>query len=548
MCVIACAREASIVKDQAVESAVAMLRSVVGSRRLIRAAPLRVTGQPCSVRRSSGGAGEVYDVLVCGGGVVGAATVSNLLQLLGPSHSHLKIGIVDARGPPTLSSCTNRKGYDLRVYALAPQSISLLKKTGAWKHIEPRSQAYYDMQIWDHAGPGVVKFSAADSGVEELGRLAEDSTIQAALYQTFEDNDYAVEQMFGSTVTALEIDGKEFSRGPAKVTISPIDKDSGEKSKEVYARLVVGADGAMSSVRKMADISTWGWNYGQEGVVCTVQTAKAHTTAWQRYLKTGPLALLPLWNNSEGEGGHSSIVWSVPVSEATRLKALSKEEFLAELNDALSSAPPADRWSVFEPDDGMMDGSKGKRVNGPAFLSTPLSFLKKEVAALADSVMAASLLSSPPSTPPMVSDVVGPRVSFPLQLQQAQTYSKPRVVLAGDAAHSVHPQAGQGLNLGLGDAACLSATLADALGSGADIGDEKVLRAYSKKRYAENLAVMGAVDTINNIFKPAMIGGEKADKLKSFVRSAGMLGVHALPTIKNRLASVAMKGFDGKSA
>ena len=532
-----------------------MIRFALGkglNRALPKGGRAGLTGQLCSdSKASSAGAGEMYDILVCGGGVVGAATVSNLMRLLGPSHTHLKIGIVDARGPPTLSSCTDREGYDLRVYALAPQSISLLKNTGAWKYIEPRSQAYHDMQVWDHAGPGVVKFSAADSGVEELGRLAEDSTIQAALFQTLEDNGYVVEQIFGSTVTALEIDSRDdkFSRGPAKVTISPINKDSSESSREVHARLVVGADGAMSSVRKMADISTWGWNYGQEGVVCTVKTARAHTTAWQRYLKTGPLALLPLWNNERDEkGGHSSIVWSVPVSEATRLKALSDDEFLAELNSALSSAPPVDRWSVFEPDDGMMDGSKGKRADGPAFLSTPLSFLKKEVASLADSVMAASLLSSPPSKPPMVSGVVGPRVSFPLQLQQAQTYSRPRVVLAGDAAHSVHPQAGQGLNLGIGDAACLSEILAEAIGAGADIGDEKVLRAYSKKRYAENLAVMGAIDTINNIFKPAMIGGEKADKLKSFLRSAGMLGVHALPTIKNRLATVAMKGFDGKSA
>ena len=495
------------------------------------------------------GAAETYDLLVCGGGVVGAATVSNLLRLMGGSHNRLKIGIVDARGPPTLASCTERKGYDLRVYALAPQSIALLKNTGAWKYIEPRSQAYYDMQVWDHAGPGVVKFSAADSGVEELGRLAEDSTIQAALYQTFEDHGYDVEGIFGSTVTALELDSKnKFSQGPAKVTISPLSKESGEESREVYARLVIGADGAMSAIRKLADISTWGWNYGQEGVVATVKTSQVHTTAWQKYLKTGPLALLPLWNTTESvcEEGHSSIVWSVPVSEAVRLKALSKEEFLAEMNHALSSAPPVDRWSVFEPDDGMLDGSKGKRVDGPSFLSTPLSFVKKEVAALADSIMAASLLSSPTSKPPLVMDIVGPRVSFPLQLQQAQTYSKARVVLAGDAAHSVHPQAGQGLNLGLGDAACLSAILSEAVASGGDIGDETVLSSYSKKRYAENLAVMGAIDTINNIFKPAMVGGERADKLKSFVRSAGMLGVHALPTIKNRLASVAMKGFPAK--
>jgi ubiquinone biosynthesis monooxygenase Coq6 len=501
--------------------------------------------------RSSSSACDAYDVLLCGGGVVGVATLSNMLRLLGSSHSNIKVGIVDARGPPSLSSCQEKKGYDLRVYALAPQSIALLQEIGAWKYIEPRSQPYYDMQIWDQAGPGVVKFSAVDSGVEELGRLAEDSTIQAALYQTLEDNGFNVTKIFGATVSSLEVGADTFSRGPAKVTISPLSKDSEEKPREVHARLVIGADGGMSAVRKLSNISTWGWNYGQEGLVATVKTSLFHTTAWQRYLKSGPLALLPLWNQpqrgNEGEGGHSSIVWSVPVSEANRLKALNKDDFLHELNTALQSPSPSDTFSVFEPDDGMVDSSKGKSSGsgGPSFASTPLSFLKKEVAALADSVMAASLLASPPALPPSVVDLAGPRVSFPLQLQQAQVYSKPRVVLVGDAAHSVHPQAGQGLNLGLGDAKCLSQVLADALGAGADIGDPKVLSAYSTKRYAENLAIMGAVDTINNVFKPAMVGGDKATKLKNFVRSAGMLGVHALPSLKNGLASVAMKGFGG---
>ena len=236
-----------------------------------------------------------------------------------------------------------------------------------------------------------------------------------------------------------------------------------------------------------------------------MQTEQLHTTAWQHYLKTGPLALLPLWQEHEGDQrGHSSIVWSVPVSEAQRLKQLDEKDFLQELNTGLTPGGNSDKWSVFEPNDGMVDSSKGV---SPSITSTPLSAIKKEVAALADSVMSASVLSSPPKTPPRVTGLAGPRVSFPLQLQQAQTYCAPRVALAGDAAHSLHPQAGQGLNLGLGDARCLSEVIAAALRAGSDIGDTAVLKPYASKRYAENLAVMGAVDVINSVFKPALVGG-----------------------------------------
>ena len=279
--------------------------------------------------------------------------------------------------PPALITCREKKGYDTRVYALAPQSIQLLEDLGAWKYIKPRSQPYTDMQVWDHEGPGVVKFSASESGLEELGRLAEDSTIQAALYQTLDDKGFKVDRIFGSTVTSLRV-REGFVQGPAELTISPLSKESSaEQTRHITARLVIGADGAMSPVRKLAGISSWGWNYGQEGLVCTVQTEQLHTTAWQHYLKTGPLALLPLWQEHEGDQrGHSSIVWSVPVSEAQRLKQLDEKDFLQELNTGLTPGGNSDKWSVFEPNDGMVDSSKGV---SPSITSTPLSAIKRKL-------------------------------------------------------------------------------------------------------------------------------------------------------------------------
>ena len=455
-------------------------------------------------RFSSASDAAPFDVLVSGGGVVGAAFVSNFLRLVGASSDKLRIGIVDTRAPPTLESCLAREHPDLRVYALSPHSISLLQDIGAWKYIEEagRRHSYDKMQVWDSAGPGLVTFDSKDNNSHELGCLAEDSTIQAAIFQSIKDRGHNVEFLFGHSVTGLEVEKvSPHAYKPAEVTLSPFppskDKDKSNNSSNnnnnmvVQARLVVGADGGMSPVRKLANISTWGWGYAQEGVVATVKTKEVHRTAWQRYLRTGPLALLPLWpvsstttttttttadadedededsikstgesaGEKEAKGeGYSSIVWSVPVSEAQRLKQLPPDEFLEELNRALQAQSETDKWSVLNPQDALFRGlglnqtdadtDTDKGTHTPFFLKMmegrsllPLSAVKREIAQLADAVMSASSLAGPPARiPPTVTSIVSPRVSFPLQLQQARTYAARRVALIGDAAHSIHPQ------------------------------------------------------------------------------------------------------------
>mmetsp|Transcript_5649 Transcript_5649/g.5806 ORF Transcript_5649/g.5806 Transcript_5649/m.5806 type:complete len:594 (-) Transcript_5649:49-1830(-) len=499
-----------------------------------------------------------YDIIINGGGITGVTFAAKILQ---KTSNKLKIGIVDGRPPPTLASILDKKQPDIRVYALNPTSIKILKGLDAWPYIEQRTQPYQNMQVWESGGPGVVRFSASELNESELGRIVEDCTIQAALYETLKDKKHEVDFLFDSTVTALHVGRIDANTaGPAEVTLS--SSSSSADSRTVTARLVVGADGGNSSIRRLGGFGSWGWGYGQEAVVCTVTVLpsdRPEVTAWQRYLLSGsPLALLPLWDN------HSSVVWSTSVAEARRLCALTDESFLAELNSALQTPSQVDRWTPLKtsqkeesiPDDfpsfSPLFGGLLKPLQKIARgLSKPLSRIEYEVKALADTAMSASLLQNPFRAPPRVLGVVSKRVTFPLQFQQAKVYALPRLALIGDAAHSIHPQAGQGLNLGFQDADTLSELVLTGLKTGQDIGSIQLLKEYENKRYYSNLSMLSIVDTLNTVFSigktdPSVyLGGQKGDQTSAetaalFLRSVGMLGINSLGPIKGRIAQVAM--------
>jgi 2-octaprenylphenol hydroxylase len=227
---------------------------------------------------------------------------------------------------------------------------------------------------------------------------------------------------------------------------------------ELNARLVVGADGAQSSVRASAGLSARTHDYRQLAIVATVRTARSHEhTAWQRFLRTGPLALLPLFN------GHSSIVWSVDQAPARELLDLSEAQFNARLTAASD-------------------------------------------AVLGD----ASLVSE--------------RVSFPLRSLAAQSYFAPRCVLIGDAAHVIHPLAGQGANLGLLDAAALCEALADAVAEGEDVGALRVLRRYEQQRRTHNRMMDAAMSVFHTGFAaPAGPGAVLINTALGVVNRSGAL-------------------------
>lgn len=215
------------------------------------------------------------------------------------------------------------------------------------------------------------------------------------------------------------------------------------------AELLVGADGGQSWVRQQAGIAVSSRDYQQTAIVTTVRTERPHRhTAWQRFLPTGPLAFLPLDvlppgdlpQSSDADDQHlSSIVWSTSPAEAERLCQLDEADFNAELTAA------------FEARLGAVLGS-------------------------------------------------GPRARFEIRGQHANHYVKPHLALIGDAAHTIHPLAGQGVNLGFADARCLAETLLTAHAAHKAIGSLKNLRRYERSRRGDNAVMLEAMGVFKQLF------------------------------------------------
>jgi 2-octaprenylphenol hydroxylase len=391
-----------------------------------------------------------FDVVIVGAGVIGAAMASLLVarQLSAPG----RVAIIADRFS---SAAPADAGWDLRVFALSRASERLLKACGVWDSLPAkRAFAYERMCIWDAGGEphgkGSLRFDSAEIGEPNLGFIVDGRVLQWQCLQAART----------AGTVLLEAGLSRVAVSDTEVSISLSD------GRALRSQLLIAADGQDSKTRDLLGIETAGHSYRQDALVAHVRTAKPHAnTAWQRFLRPGPLAFLPL------PDGRSSIVWSAALAEAARLRALDPGAFGAALTAASGE------------------------VLGGCELSTPVA-------------------------------------SFPLKLQYALEYARPRAVLLGDAAHVVHPLAGQGLNLGLLDCAALADVLGQS-GGGGYFGEHRLLRRYERWRRSENLLAAGALDGLERLFSAA-------DPLSTSLRTAGLTAVDKLPFIKRRLAQRAL--------
>lgn len=237
------------------------------------------------------------------------------------------------------------------------------------------------------------------------------------------------------------------------------------------ASLILAADGANSKVRQLLAMKTREWDYGQDAIVATVRSEQAHDfTAWQRFTRHGPLAFLPLCGAGDdtSSGDYCSIVWSVDRQLSPDLMALDDEQFAAALGSAF-------------------EHRLGKITR------------------------------------------VSRRFSFPLRQRYALSYVRPGVALVGDAAHTIHPLAGQGVNLGLLDAQVLASEIQRAMLRGVPLGDYSLLRRYSRRRKGANMAMMVVMEAFKRLF------GSQNPGLH-LLRNIGMRQVDSLPALKKLLA------------
>ncbi|WP_136254763.1 UbiH/UbiF/VisC/COQ6 family ubiquinone biosynthesis hydroxylase [Onishia niordana] len=236
-----------------------------------------------------------------------------------------------------------------------------------------------------------------------------------------------------------------------------------EDGRRLSAPLIVAADGARSPLREMAGIGTAATETGHVAVVTTVRLARDHGgVARQAFLSTGPLAFLPL--RIEGRDDHCSIVWSTSPEEAARLTRLTPEA----LGEALASAIDHRLGAV-----------------------TPIDRA----------------------------------VSVSLTQRHARDYVQPGLALVGDAAHSIHPLAGQGVNLGLMDVAVLSEELLAARERGVTMGDERILARYARRRRGDNASMLMLMDGFRLLF------GARAPAL-TLARNLGLAGLDRLTPLK----------------
>ena len=269
------------------------------------------------------------DIIVVGGGMVGATFASRAAQ------EGYDVVVLDAAPPPVAPS---GEPFAPRVVALSRASQKTLIATGAWAHLDAsRVQDYEHMRVWDAAGgpfeDDALLFSAGEIGEANLGCIAENDAVAAAAY-TAAANESTVSWHAEARVADISI-----SERSARVSL--------EDGQSISGALVVAADGARSASRDLLGITVQRGQYAQHAVVTHVTMEQAHQqTAWQRFLPSGPLALLPLAD------GNVSIVWSTDSAAAQALCALDEAAFCAALTDAsggvLGAASACTRRYTFE--------------------------------------------------------------------------------------------------------------------------------------------------------------------------------------------------------
>ncbi|WP_430460600.1 UbiH/UbiF/VisC/COQ6 family ubiquinone biosynthesis hydroxylase [Thalassolituus sp. LLYu03] len=397
-----------------------------------------------------------YDVVIVGAGLVGQAIAAALAQ----GEQGLRIALVDpAYRADAPAFGAELADIDLRVSALTAKSQAFLSRLGAWQKIPANALSPYTaMKVWDAEGTGSVTFSAADLHVPALGHIVENK-------QTL----WALQQCVAAAAIDIVAEPVRYIDNRNDAGFTPVVLNNGET---LLAKLVVGADGALSRIRQWAGLPAWEWDYGHHAIVATVRCEQPlQATAWQRFRPQGPLAFLPL-----AQDPHlASIVWSTSPEEADEVLALSDDDF----NNALSAA---------------FEGRLGKVLESSA------------------------------------------KARFPLRQRHAKDYWCEGVVLAGDAAHTIHPLAGQGVNLGFKDAETLAEEILRAQAKGLDIGSELVLSRYQRRRQADNLATMAVMEGFKQLFGSDL-------PLVRLLRNEGMRLFDKLLPVKQHVVMKAM-GLD----
>ncbi len=389
-----------------------------------------ISGAPTRVPLSNANHAE-SEILIVGGGLVGMAMAAAL------GGAGIPVTLVESEKLPDLTTET----FDGRSSAIAYGSQQVLAGIGAWDYMAAAAEPIRDIRVSDggwqyrEASPFFVHYHFADlnpdsvpganGGQPPFGWIIENRAVRVGLLKRLAEIP-AVTHIPGTRVRDIVFEGSG-----NVVTLAD--------GTEIRARLVIGADGRTSAVRRMAGIATQELGYKHSAIVCTVTHERPHDgVAHEHFLPVGPFAMLPMTDDAQGRH-RSSIVWTEDPRIIPMLLNLSDDDL----------------------------GREIERRFGPTL---------------------GRILP------------VGPRFNYPLRMILAATYIKDGLALAGDAAHGMHPIAGQGFNMGVRDVAALSEVLVDAWRGGGDLGSLNVLEHYARWRRFDNLMMLVVTDGLTRLF------------------------------------------------
>ncbi|CAN3352978.1 ubiquinone biosynthesis monooxygenase Coq6p, mitochondrial [Diutina catenulata] len=440
----------------------------------------------------------LQDVVIIGGGPAGLSILAAFKA--NPKTRHLATTLVEGGSlDPVRNFYANPpEEYTNRVVSLTPKSVEFMDSIGSWAHMnQNRVKFYNEIIAYDGADASLrIEFDGSVVGAGFMAVMAENINIQSSLLARVEElGAPGVDIRDQTKVESITTD-----KGQEAASDWPVVKLS--DGSELQTRLLIGADGYNSPARHFAGITSRGWQYNRWGVVATVkmQYEDLRAVGWQRFLTTGPLAILPLTEDN------ATIVWSsTPELSQTLLKC--DAELFPLLVTAAMRLEEVDLSYVY----GLID----QGLTAEATKELQWRMTKVEEAGF-------------PS--PVVKVVDGSRARFPLKMSHADTYVAPRVALVGDAAHTIHPLAGQGLNMGQSDVAALIGALERASTRGLDLGSTLALEPYVSEAWPGNHALLGICDKLHKIFSTDF-GPLVA------VRGLGLKSLNTIPGVKDLMVS-----------